>query len=129
MLTVTALAAAALLIATGVPLVSAGAVTASIAAIVLTVEMLKSKNVIGEEAYWPALFLGLGIAFIVAGLIVKGIIPLALSITGDPIVDTFIVATITSVVTVTVAYYLPKLYSRVTGATAAPEVYSSPYLE
>ncbi|MEZ0346473.1 MAG: hypothetical protein ABWK01_07970 [Infirmifilum sp.] len=116
----------ALLYASGVPLGLAAAIVLGASAIVLTVEFLKAKGIINESSYWSALLLGEGLLLLLAALSAKGIIPLSVAITGDPLIDAFITSTIAAVVGVTAAYFLPRLYGKVTGE---PEVYSSPYLE
>lgn len=119
----------ALLYVAGIPLTSAGVIIAATSIVIIVVEGLRAREIVSENTYWPVLLLGEGIVFILAGLIVKGVIPLVASITGDALIDAFIVSTLVSVAVVIAVQYVPKLFARVTGGSVAPEVYSSPYLE
>lgn len=115
------------LVAAGVPLVLAGMVVAGASVITLITEMLKSAKLVTGDMYWPTLFAGWGLLLVFLGLALKGVIPVPLQITGDPLIDAVIVSTITSAITVTMAFFLPKLYSRLVAKSVLP--FETPYLE
>ncbi|MEZ0394544.1 MAG: hypothetical protein ABWK00_05850 [Desulfurococcaceae archaeon] len=119
-------AVTAALYAGGMPLGLAAAIVLGASPVALTVEILRAKGVVSETTYWSALMLGEGLLLLLAALITKGVIPLALAVTGDLLIDAFITSTIAAVVGVTAAYFLPRFYGKIAGE---PEVYSSPYLE
>ncbi|MEM0459866.1 MAG: hypothetical protein QXZ31_08335 [Thermofilaceae archaeon] len=120
--------AVAILSAAGVSLTLAGVIVAGAAFVALAVGAMRRMNVISGDMYWAAIVAGWGILFILSGLMIKGVIPVPLSITGDPLLDVIIISTVTSVIMVTVSFFLPKLYSRFTRAKAVAPI-DTPYLE
>ncbi|MGC8987652.1 hypothetical protein [Infirmifilum sp.] len=123
------LAIIALLYTSGVSLLLAGAIVTSAATIVLTLELLVKRGVIPEDAYYPALILGVGIDFIFIGLIQKGVIPLALAITGDPLIDAILVSTISAVIVTIIILLLRNYLAKKYGWSLSHERYASPFLE